>query len=119
MKHTQNVPKGFETKPEQGASVYKPDAPKSSAPTTVNFRGRPGGPGARMGQTVEHAENVGGTLRRLLEYFKKAKKLLIALLFSVVWVTIAGLLAPALQGSAIDAIKDKAWDTLWVWVEVW
>ncbi|MBQ8814151.1 MAG: ABC transporter ATP-binding protein [Lachnospiraceae bacterium] len=65
-----------------------------------------------MGQTVEHAENVSGTLARLLQYFKHAKKLLVMLLVSVVCVTLAGLLAPALQGGAIDAIKDKAWETL-------
>ncbi|MBR2615331.1 MAG: ABC transporter ATP-binding protein, partial [Clostridia bacterium] len=65
-----------------------------------------------MGQTVEHAENVGATLKRLLQYFKKSKKLLAALLISVVCVTAAGLLAPALQGSAIDSIKDKTWDKL-------
>ncbi|MBR2133055.1 MAG: ABC transporter ATP-binding protein, partial [Oscillospiraceae bacterium] len=65
-----------------------------------------------MAQTVEHAENVGGTLARLMQYFKKAKKLLIMLLISVVCVTLAGLLAPSLQGSAIDAIKERSWDTL-------
>lgn len=113
MNTIQNLPKGFEKMPEQGANVYKTDAPKQNASNSVNFRGRPGGgPGARMAQTVEHAENVGSTLTRLLQYFKKAKKQLILLLASVVCVTLAGLLAPSLQGSAIDAIKDKTWETL-------
>ena len=112
MNQIQNLPEGFEKRPEQGGNVYKTDAPKQNAPITVNFRGRPGGPGRGMGQTVEHAENVSGTLARLLQYFKHAKKLLVMLLVSVVCVTLAGLLAPALQGGAIDAIKDKAWETL-------
>ena len=109
MNEFHELPKGFEKKPEPGANVYKTNTPKPGAPTTVNFRGRPrSGPG----QKVEHAENAGGTLTRLLRYFQKAKKLLVLLLVSVVFVTLAGLLAPSLQGSAIDAIKDKAWDTL-------
>ncbi len=113
MNATQNLPKGFEKKPEPGANIYQTDVPKLGVPTTVNFRVRPGGgPGGRMAQTVEHAENKGGTLKRLLQYFKKVKKLLIALLVSVACVTLAGLAAPSLQGDAIDAIKDKAWDTL-------
>ena len=62
MNTMQNIPKGFEKKPEPGANIYKAGAPKQNAPTTVNFRGRPGGPGRGMGQTVEHAENVGVTL---------------------------------------------------------
>lgn len=78
---------------------------------TVNFRGRPG-VGKGMGQTVEHAENVKGTLLRLLQYFKKEKLLLLLLLTAVVFVTLAGLFAPALQGEAIDAITEKQWSTL-------
>ena len=113
MNKMKTLPIGFEKVPEKDTNIYKPDTPKQNTPTTVNFRGRPGGgPGRGMGQTVEHAENVGGTLSRLLQYFKKAKKLLIMLLISVVCVTVAGLLAPSLQGSAIDAIKDKAWEAL-------
>jgi len=105
-------PKGFENRPERGDTVYKAGPQKQNVPTALNFRGRPGGPGRGMGQTVEHAENVGATLKRLLKYFKKSKKLLILLLISVVFVTVAGLFAPALQGKAIDTIKDRAWDTL-------
>ncbi len=112
MTENKNLPKGFEKAPEQGAAQYKTDAPKSSAPTSVNFRGRPGGPGRGMGQTVEKAENVKGTLVRLLQYFQKAKKLLVMLLVSVVGVTLAGLFAPSLQGTAIDSIAEKDWDVL-------
>ena len=106
------IPRGFEKEPKHGESLFKADAPKGSAQPTVNFRGRPGGPGRGMGQTVEHAENLGGTLTRLLTYFRQAKRLLALLLLSVVCVTAAGLLAPSLQGRAIDTIAKKAWDSL-------
>ena len=113
MAESKNLPKGFENVPKQGTVQYKTGgASKTSAPTTVNFRGRPGGPGRGMGQTVEKAENIKGTLARLLQYFRKAKKLLIMLLVSVVGVTMAGLFAPSLQGTAIDSIAEKEWDTL-------
>ena len=45
MNYEKTPPKGFENRPEQGATIYKTGAPKQSAPPTVNFRGRPGGPG--------------------------------------------------------------------------
>ena len=113
MSEQNNLPKGFEKSPKQSAVQYKTGAgtSRTEAPS-VNFRGRPGGPGRGMGQTVEHAENVKGTLARLLRYFQKAKKLLVMLLISVVGVTLAGLFAPSLQGSAIDSIAEKEWGTL-------
>lgn len=113
MSEITNLPKGFEKAPENGAVQYKKSEAPSSTQNTVNFRGRPGGgPGRNMGQTVEKAENIKGTLARLLQYFQKAKKLLVMLLTAVVGVTLAGLFAPSLQGKAIDSIADKAWDTL-------
>lgn len=117
MSEMKNLPKGFEKIPKQDKIQYKAATTGTgkSAPA-VNFRGRPGGPGGNMGQTVEHAENVKGTLVRLLQYFKMAKKLFVMLLVSVVCVTLAGLLAPSLQGKAIDAIAGKEWDVLAVCV---
>ncbi len=113
MSESNNLPKGFEKAPEQGIIQYKTGCSgRSSTPATVNFRGRPGGPGRNMGQMVEKAENVKDTLTRLLQYFQKAKKLIILLLISVIGVTLAGLAAPSLQGSAIDAITEKKWDAL-------
>ena len=113
MEKQKNIPHGFEKMPEPGMNLFKAAAAsRPGAPTTVNFRGRPGGPGRGMGQTVEHAEHVGTTLMRLLQYFKQAKKLLLLLLAAVICVTLAGLLAPSLQGKAIDAIKDRAWEIL-------
>lgn len=114
MTDIQKFPKGFEKAPEKSMIQYKTETKSgSSAPTTVNFRGRPaGGIGRRMGQTVEHADDVKGTLSRLLVYFSKAKKLLVLLLSAVVGVAFAGLVAPSLQGNAIDSIADKEWDQL-------
>ena len=58
MSEQKTLPKGFETAPEQGTIQYKTGAGASgNAAPTVNFRGRPGGPGRGMGQTVEKAEN--------------------------------------------------------------
>lgn len=114
MSVLKNLPKGFENVPQQEAAQYKAGTVgnNNNAPT-VNFRGKPGGPGRNMGQTVEHAENVKGTLVRLLQYFRTEKKLLIMLLLAVAAVTLAGLFAPSLQGSAIDSIAGKKWDALY------
>ncbi len=108
---TQQLPKGFEKKPDHLDGAFKAINPKRNAPP-VNFRGRPGGPGRGMGQTVEHAQNATGTLARLMQYFKQAKRLLVLLILSVILVTIAGLLSPSLQGSAIDAIATSQWNAL-------
>ncbi len=111
------LPEGFERLPEKGKSVYKTATPgKGKTAPTVNFRGRPGGPGRNMGQTVEHAENVKETLQRMLKYFAKEKRLILSLMAAVVCVTLAGLLAPSLQGKAIDAISEKEWHFLYVCV---
>ncbi len=106
-----NPPKGFENAPTSASPQYKQNTSASSAPNSVNFRGRPGVRHG-MGQTVEHAENASGTLMRLMRYFAKTKILLIMLLISVLFVTLAGLAAPVLQGESIDSIKDKTWDVL-------
>ena len=109
------IPQGFEKVPERSVIQYRAGAAaEGTKAPTVNFRGRPGGgPGRGMGQTVEKAENVRSTVIRLLEYFKKAKKLLVLLLGSVVCVTLAALVAPSLQGKAIDSIADRNWDVLY------
>ena len=108
----QSVPQGFEHRPDP--KDLKPGGRSmGKGPVTMGFNGRPGGgPGRSMGQKVEHAENVGGTLSRLMRYFRKEKKLVLSLLLCVVGVTLAGLLAPSVQGKAIDAIKDHAWQSL-------
>ena len=62
-----------------------------------------------MGQAVEKPKNVRGTLGKLLRYFIQCKGLFLLLMISVLLVTFATLLAPALQGQVIDAMKDGAW----------
>lgn len=107
-----SLPKGFEHTPQKSIPTYKKSDSKPNTPPNVNFRGRPGGPGRNMGASVEHASDLKGTLGRLMQYFRLANKLLIFLLIAVVFVTLASLLTPSLQGNAIDAIKDKNWDSL-------
>ena len=113
MRELENLPKGFEKEPEQSKYQFKAATNVKKSNQTVNFRGRPGGPARNIGQTVEHAEDVKGTLLRLLKYFQKEKKLLLLLLTAVVCVTLAGLIAPTLQGRAIDSIADKKWAILY------
>lgn len=112
------IPKGFENPPKESEIVYKKQGTKGSGAPTVSLRGRPGGPGRGMAQTVEHASDVSGTLGRLLQYFKQSNRLLWMLLGAVVLVTLAGLLAPSLQGSSIDAIKEHQWEELYTCVKM-
>lgn len=118
MREKESLPRGFENVPKQEAFQYKAAPAAKKNASTVNFRGRPGGGGRNLGQTVEHAEDVKGTLLRLLQYFQKEKKLLVLLLTAVVCVTLAGLVAPTLQGRAIDSIAERQWKTLYVCVGV-
>lgn len=113
MTEQKNLPKGFENASGQAAFQYKAATNVKKNAPTVNFRGRPGGGARNMGQSVEHAEDVKGTLLRLLKYFQKEKRLLLFLLTGVICVTVAGLLAPSLQGRAIDSIADKEWQILY------
>ncbi len=53
---------------------------------------------------VEHAENVGGTLRRLVRYFAKEKAMVLCMLAVVLLGTLCGVYAPSLQSKAIDII---------------
>ena len=61
------------------------------------------GPGARFAQ-VEHAENIGTTLKRILTYFAKEKLLVAAMLAVVLFGTLCGVYAPSVQSRAIDMI---------------
>ena len=74
MTELHNLPEGFQKKPDAHGPLFKAETQsvsKNAAPT-VNFRGRPGGgPGRGLGQSAEHAENVKGTLVRMLQYFQK------------------------------------------------
>lgn len=58
---------------------------------------------------VQHAENVRATLRRIMTYFAREKAMLGGMLLVVVFGTLCGVSAPALQSSAIDIIaKSKS-----------
>ena len=106
-----SLPRGFEQGEATQDVRYRSTEPKK-APPTVNFRGGRRGPGG-MAQMVEKPKHTKQTLIRMLTYFKHAKHLLIALMCAVILVTLAALLAPALQGSAIDAIGSASWDDLY------
>ena len=53
---------------------------------------------------AEHAQNVGGTLKRIAAYFVKEKILVFYMLAVVVFGTLCGVYAPSLQSRAIDII---------------
>lgn len=62
--------------------------------------------GARFAE-VEHAENIGSTLKRILTYFAKEKIMVISMLAIVVFGTLCGVYAPSLQSKSIDIIAGK------------
>lgn len=53
---------------------------------------------------VEHAQNIGKTLKRIIAYFMHEKVLVISMLVIVVLGTLCGVYAPSLQSKAIDII---------------
>lgn len=53
---------------------------------------------------VEYAENVGGTIKRILTYFAYEKGMVISMLAIVIFGTLCGIYAPSLQSRAIDII---------------
>lgn len=57
---------------------------------------------------VEHAENVGATLKRIWTYFAREKRMVISMLAIVILGTLCGVYAPSLQSNAIDIIAGTA-----------
>lgn len=57
---------------------------------------------------VEHAENVGGTIKRIISHFVHEKVLVIGMLGIVILGTLCGVYAPSLQSKAIDIIAGAA-----------
>ncbi len=57
----------------------------------------------RFGE-VQHAENAGETLKRIITYFAQEKATVICMLTVVVFGTLCGVYAPSLQSNAIDII---------------
>lgn len=72
-----------------------------------SFPGMSRGHDARFAE-VQHAENIGGTLKRIWTYFAKEKLMLISMLSIVVFGTLCGVYAPSLQSKAIDIIAGSA-----------
>ncbi|MBQ8615895.1 MAG: ABC transporter ATP-binding protein [Clostridia bacterium] len=72
-----------------------------------SFPGMSRGHAARFAE-VQHAENIGGTLKRIWTYFAKEKLMLISMLSIVVFGTLCGVYAPSLQSKAIDIIAGSA-----------
>ncbi len=107
----QALPKGFENKPK-GDGIHFGAAGEQRNGPAVAFGRRPGGGPPGRGGPVEKPKEAQKTLRRLIRYFSHVKPLLFSLLFAVVMVTLSSLIAPALQGKAIDAIKDQEWSML-------
>ena len=56
---------------------------------------------------VEHAQNAGATLRRIVAYFAREKTLVAGMLFIVLIGTLCGVYAPSLQSGAIDIIAGE------------
>lgn len=56
---------------------------------------------------VEHAQNAGAALKRLISYFAKEKALVAGMLAIVLAGTLCGVYAPSLQSSAIDIIAGE------------
>lgn len=56
---------------------------------------------------VEHAENIGATLKRIILYFIQEKRMVTSLLVVVILGTIFGIYAPSLQSNAIDIIAGE------------
>ena len=57
----------------------------------------------RFGE-IQHAANVGETLKRIVTYFVHEKTIVICMLAVVVFGTLCGIYAPSLQSNAIDII---------------
>ena len=62
--------------------------------------------GARFAE-VQHAENVGATLRRMIVYFAREKTMVLGMLAAVILGTVCGVYTPSLQSRAIDMIAGE------------
>ncbi len=108
--NNKNIPAGFENKAgdEIKFREFKTDPPK---PQIRRGPGHGRGPGG-MAQVIEKPKDVKKTLSSLIQYFKRSAHLFVMLVAVVIAVTITSLITPAIQGNAIDSIKDAKWDTL-------
>ena len=110
---TREVPCGFEHGELRSKRVF---GMRENAPG-MGMRGGPGmrrGPMGMMGRAVEKPKSAKKTLARLFGYFKQGRAMLAALITAVVLVTLSSLLAPSVQGKAIDLITVRNFDGLYV-----
>ena len=57
---------------------------------------------------IEYANDIRGTLKRLLSYFARERAVVFAMIGVVVFGTVCGIYAPSLQSRAVDIIaKEK------------
>ncbi|MDO5153145.1 MAG: ABC transporter ATP-binding protein [Eubacteriales bacterium] len=61
---------------------------------------------------VEHAENAGAALKRIVRYFTHEKALVLCMLAVVVCGTLCGVYAPSLQSNAVDIIAGERQESL-------
>ncbi|MGN0587825.1 MAG: ABC transporter ATP-binding protein [Oscillospiraceae bacterium] len=61
---------------------------------------------------VQHAENAGETIKHIITYFTREKTLVIGMLAVVIFGTLCGIYAPAVQSKAIDVIAGTRSDSL-------
>lgn len=81
--------------------------PKDQKPAERNIPGAVNR-GQRFAE-VQHADNVKGTLKRIAVYFVREKGIVFGMLTIVIFGTLCGVFAPALQSDAIDIIaKSKS-----------
>lgn len=101
----QELPRGFESGPVEAAAFKAAEMNRDK--NRVNFHGPGrGGPPGRPGQVFEKPKAGKATVGRLIKYFGREKMLLIFLIAAVLAVTVASLIAPMLQGNAVDIIKE-------------
>lgn len=87
-------------------------AEKKGSVADVEFRRKGPNPFAE----AEKADDVKGTMRRIIRYFTSQRKLIIAMLIVVITGTVCGVIAPSLQSSAIDIIAGQKEGKLAVFV---
>ena len=101
----QELPRGFESGPVEAAAFKAAEMNRDK--NRVNFHGPGrGGPPGRPGQVFEKPKAGKATVGRLIKYFGREKMLLVFLIAAVLAVTVASLIAPMLQGNAVDIIKE-------------
>ena len=66
----------------------------------------------------EKPKNLKGTLKRILSYIGKNRRLIIAMLAVMLCATLLNVIAPTIQANAIDAIAKLDAGTLIIWLVI-